>query len=61
MTSVNIAGYHLSEQLYNASRTLVCRGDRQADLLPTKSLQEFLLIAIALCNALEIRHYMKMD
>ncbi len=60
MTSVNIAGYHLREQLDNGS-TLVCQGDRQADSLPTKSLQEFLLIAIALCNALEIRHSMKMD
>ncbi|KYC40505.1 serine/threonine protein kinase [Scytonema hofmannii PCC 7110] len=31
---MNIAGYHLSEQLYNGSRTLVYRGYRQADSLP---------------------------
>ncbi|AFZ03477.1 ATP-binding sensor histidine kinase [Calothrix sp. PCC 6303] len=34
MTTVSIAGYHLSEQLYNGSRILVYRGIRQADLLP---------------------------
>ncbi len=31
---MNIARYHLSEQLYNGSRTLVYRGYRQADSLP---------------------------
>ncbi|WP_373530639.1 AAA family ATPase [Nostoc sp.] len=124
MITINIAGYHLSDQLYNGSRTLVYRGYRQADSLPvaikllknpypsfselvqfrnqytiaknlnspliiqtyslepyqngyalvmedfggislkdyftcveishTKSLQEFLLLAIALCNTLDI-------
>jgi len=34
MNIVNIAGYHLSEQLYDGSRTLVYRGYRQADSLP---------------------------
>jgi predicted ATPase/signal transduction histidine kinase len=31
---MNIPGYHLNEQLYNGSRTLVYRGYRQADSLP---------------------------
>ncbi|MBO3460232.1 trifunctional serine/threonine-protein kinase/ATP-binding protein/sensor histidine kinase [Aetokthonos hydrillicola Thurmond2011] len=34
MNSVIIAGYHLSEQLYNGYRNLVYRGVRKADSLP---------------------------
>ncbi|WP_208345127.1 ATP-binding protein, partial [Aetokthonos hydrillicola] len=34
MSSVNIVGYHLSEEVYNGHRTLVYRGIRQADSLP---------------------------
>ncbi len=127
MNSVSIAGYYLSEQLYNSSKTLVYRGYRQTDSLsvvikllnnpypsfsqlvqfrnqytiasnlnssliiqiysletyqngyalvmedfggislkdyfastktaPKKPLEEFLLLAIALCNALEILYH----
>ncbi|BAY23413.1 two-component hybrid sensor and regulator [Calothrix sp. NIES-2100] len=34
MTPVYISGYHLSEQLYNGSRTLVYQGYRENDALP---------------------------
>ncbi|MEH2076908.1 MAG: AAA family ATPase [Nostoc sp.] len=33
-TLVNIPGYHISEELYNGSRTLVYRGYRETDSLP---------------------------
>ncbi|MEH2064315.1 MAG: AAA family ATPase [Nostoc sp.] len=33
-TLVSIPGYHISEELYNGSRTLVYRGYREADSLP---------------------------
>ncbi|WP_341529795.1 AAA family ATPase [Nostoc sp. UHCC 0302] len=31
---VNIPGYHVNEEIYNGSRTLVYRGDRETDSLP---------------------------
>ncbi|MEH2138915.1 MAG: hypothetical protein V7K42_19970 [Nostoc sp.] len=33
-TLVPIPGYHVSEELYNGSRTLVYRGDRETDQKP---------------------------
>ncbi|MEH2273020.1 MAG: AAA family ATPase [Nostoc sp.] len=33
-TTVNISGYHITEELYNASRTLVYRAVREKDSLP---------------------------
>ncbi|WP_236143674.1 ATP-binding sensor histidine kinase [Nostoc sp. CMAA1605] len=34
MNMFNIPGYHISEQIYNGSKTLVYRGERTTDLLP---------------------------
>ncbi|AFY36417.1 ATP-binding sensor histidine kinase [Calothrix sp. PCC 7507] len=34
ITQVNIPGYHVNEELYNGSRTLVYRGYRETDSLP---------------------------
>ncbi len=34
VSTISIPGYHISEELYNGSRTLVYRGDRETDSLP---------------------------